>query len=37
MSGHLLLGFLCHCERREAISIEVRTAMEIAASLRSSQ
>jgi light-regulated signal transduction histidine kinase (bacteriophytochrome) len=30
-------GLSCHCERSEAISIPLRTAMEIAASLRSSQ
>ena len=31
------VGFPCHCERSEAISIPLCTAMEIAASLRSSQ
>ena len=38
-SGHSggRCGFPCHCERSEAISIPLRTVMEIAASLRSSQ
>jgi hypothetical protein len=31
------VGFSCHCERSEAIPIEVRTSMGIAASLCSSQ
>ena len=31
------LGFRCHCERSEAIPIQLRTTMEIAASLCSSQ
>ena len=33
-SQYLCVGFFCHSERSQAIPIEVRTAMEMAASLR---